>query len=190
MAFQVSPGVRVSEIDLTTVVPGVTTNVGGFAGVFRWGPIDQLVLAASEIDLVNRFGKPTNFNAETFFSAANFLSYGGALFINRAANTTDDSGSVGVLTAVALEDSATITKTFNGSSAVNATADTISLAPTGLEFNVNDKVVYTVGAGNTAIGGLSNANTYYVKTVSSNTTYRVAFVNSSFWTVTPPLLFP
>jgi len=101
MAFQVSPGVRVSEIDLTTVVPGVSTNIGGFAGVFRWGPIDQLVLAASEIDLVNRFGKPTNFNAETFFSAANFLSYGGALFINRAANTSDVSGVTGVLTAVA-----------------------------------------------------------------------------------------
>lgn len=101
MAFQVSPGVRVSEIDLTTVVPGVSTNIGGFAGVFRWGPIDQLVLAASEIDLVNRFGKPTNFNAETFFSAANFLSYGGALFINRAANTSDASGVTGVLTAVA-----------------------------------------------------------------------------------------
>jgi len=58
-------------------------------------------LAASEIDLVNRFGKPTNFNAETFFSAANFLSYGGALFINRAANTSDVSGVTGVLTAVA-----------------------------------------------------------------------------------------
>ena len=101
MAFQVSPGVRVSEIDLTTVVPGVSTNIGGFAGVFRWGPIDQLVLAASEIDLVNIFGKPTNFNAETFFSAANFLAYGGALFINRAANTSDASGVAGVLTSVA-----------------------------------------------------------------------------------------
>lgn len=168
MAFQVSPGVRVSEIDLTTVVPGVSTNIGGFAGVFRWGPIDQLVLAASEIDLVNRFGKPTNFNAETFFSAANFLSYGGALFINRAANTTDDSGSVGVLTAVALESSATIANTFNASSGVNATADTITL-PFLLDFSVNDKVVYTVSAGNTAVGGLTANATYYVKTVSQNT---------------------
>jgi hypothetical protein len=101
MAFQVSAGVRVSEIDLTTVVPGVSTNLGGFAGVFRWGPIDQLTLAASEIDLVKLFGKPTNHNPETFFSAANFLSYGGALFINRAANTADAAGTVGVLTAVA-----------------------------------------------------------------------------------------
>ena len=30
MPFQVSPGVNVSEIDLTTVIPAVSTSVGGF----------------------------------------------------------------------------------------------------------------------------------------------------------------
>ena len=39
MAFQVSPGVNVSEIDLTTVVPSVATTTGAIAGVFRWGPV-------------------------------------------------------------------------------------------------------------------------------------------------------
>lgn len=74
MPFAVSPGVNVSEIDLTTVVPAVSTTEGAISGVFRWGPIEQRVLVDSESNLANRFGKPTSFNAETFFTAASFLS--------------------------------------------------------------------------------------------------------------------
>ena len=70
MSFQVSPGVNVSEIDLTTIVPAVSTTTGGIGGLFRWGPVGKLVLVDSEASLVNRFGKPTNLNAETFFPAA------------------------------------------------------------------------------------------------------------------------
>ena len=88
MPFQVSPGVNVSEIDLTTVVPAVSSTEGAIAGVFRWGPVGERVLVDSESNLVNRFGKPTNHNAETFFTAANFLSYGNKLYVVRAANTT------------------------------------------------------------------------------------------------------
>lgn len=87
MAFQLSPGVNVSEIDLTTVVPAVATSDGAIAGVFRWGPIGQRVLIDSENQLVNRFGKPTNHNAETFFTAANFLAYSNRLYVSRAAKT-------------------------------------------------------------------------------------------------------
>jgi hypothetical protein len=39
MAFQLSPGVNVSEIDLTTVVPSVLTTAGAFTGQFPWGPV-------------------------------------------------------------------------------------------------------------------------------------------------------
>lgn len=101
MPFQVSPGVNVSEIDLTTVVPAVSTTEGAIAGVFRWGPIDKLVLISSEDNLVKRFGKPTNLNPETFFTAASFLSYGNKLYVSRAANTADATGANGVLTAMA-----------------------------------------------------------------------------------------
>ena len=93
MPFQVSPGVNVSEIDLTTVVPAVSTTEGAIAGVFRWGPVESRTLVDSEINLVARFGKPTNFNAETFFTAANFLSYGNKLYVARAANTTANSAA-------------------------------------------------------------------------------------------------
>ena len=42
MAFQVSPGVQVKEIDLSNVVPAVSSTVGAFAGVFQWGPVDKV----------------------------------------------------------------------------------------------------------------------------------------------------
>ena len=85
---QLSPGVNISEIDLTTVVPQVSTTVGGFAGAFRWGPVEERTLITSENDLVSVFGRPTNLNPETWFTAANFLSYSNALYVVRAANTS------------------------------------------------------------------------------------------------------
>lgn len=99
-AFQVSPGVVVKEFDLTLIVPGVDTTTGAFAGVFRWGPIGKRVLCDSEQVLAKRFLPPTNWNAETFFSAANFLAYSNKLYVSRAANTTSSNGEIGVLSAV------------------------------------------------------------------------------------------
>lgn len=100
MAFQVSPGVVTREFDLTTVIPGVDTSTGAFAGVFRWGPIGKRVLVDTEATLAKRFMTPTSWNAETFFTAANFLAYSSALYVSRAANTTSANGEIGVLTAV------------------------------------------------------------------------------------------
>lgn len=101
MPFQVSPGVNVSEIDLTTVVPAVSTTEGALAGVFRWGPVEKRTLVDSEANLAARFGKPTNHNAETFFTGANFLSYGNKLYVVRAANTTSTDDAIVVRNAVA-----------------------------------------------------------------------------------------
>ena len=87
MAFQVSPGINVREIDLTTVVPAVSASVGAFAGVFSFGPAEERVLVSSENSLVKIFGKPTADNYETFYTAANFLAYGNALYVVRAIDT-------------------------------------------------------------------------------------------------------
>jgi hypothetical protein len=89
MPFQVSPGVNVSEIDLTTIVPAVTSTVGAVGGVFSWGPVEDRVLISSEDELVNVFGKPTSSNFETFFTAANFLAYGNQLYVSRAAGASN-----------------------------------------------------------------------------------------------------
>ena len=111
MAFQVSPGVNVSEIDLTTVVPAVSTSVGAIAGVFKWGPVGKVTLISSETELVSRFGKPTNHNPETFFTAASFLAYGNALQVVRSANTTNFAN--GVISAMANTGSVTNAQVFS-----------------------------------------------------------------------------
>lgn len=87
MAFQISPGVNVSEVDLTTVVPSVLTTAGAFAGNFNWGPANQVKLVDSEITLTKTFGKPDSNTAVSFFTAANFLAYGNNLSIVRAINS-------------------------------------------------------------------------------------------------------
>ena len=79
MAFQVSAGVEVKEIDLTNVVPAVSTSIGGFAGQFRWGPVEQIKLIGSETELANEFGKPNDYHARSFYTASSFLKYGNAL---------------------------------------------------------------------------------------------------------------
>ena len=86
MAFQLSPGVNVSEIDLTTIVPSVATSIGAFAGPFAWGPVGEVTTISDEVRLAARFGKPDSTNYEYWFSAANFLAYANNLKVVRAAS--------------------------------------------------------------------------------------------------------
>ena len=101
MAIQVSPGINISEVDLTTTVPPVSTSVGGIGGVFGWGPIGEATLVTNETDLVSKFGEPTSLNPETFLTAASFLAYSSALYVSRAANTTSTNTAIGAMNAVA-----------------------------------------------------------------------------------------
>jgi len=83
MAFQVSPGVLVSEKDLTNVIPAVATTSGGIVITAEKGPMDEVTQITSENELVEIFGKPTSSNFEEFFTAANFLGYGNNLKVVR-----------------------------------------------------------------------------------------------------------
>lgn len=89
MPFQVSPGVNVSEIDLSTIIPAVQTTSAGIAGHFNWGPVGLRVLVSNEDELVANFHKPNSNTADDFFTAANFLSYSNQLQVVRVVNTTD-----------------------------------------------------------------------------------------------------
>jgi len=97
MAFQISPGVNVSEVDLTTVVPSTLTTSGAFAGRFQWGPANKIKLIDSEITLTKTYGEPNSNTATSFFTASNFLAYGNNLQIVRAvgANTLNSSANTG-----------------------------------------------------------------------------------------------
>lgn len=87
MSFQLSAGVNVTEVDLTTVVPTVSTSAGALVGQFTWGPVETRFLVDTEVKLADRFGKPDSNTFVSFFSAANFLAYGNQLRNTRAANS-------------------------------------------------------------------------------------------------------
>jgi len=86
MAFSVSPSVIVREVDASASVPAIATPPAAIAGVFRWGPVGEAVLLSSENDLVTRYGTPDDDNYETFFVAADYLSYSNALYVARIDN--------------------------------------------------------------------------------------------------------
>ena len=58
MAFQLSPGVHVTETDLTNVIPSVATSIGAFVGVFQWGPVLDIQSVDYQGNLTKKFGKP------------------------------------------------------------------------------------------------------------------------------------
>jgi hypothetical protein len=93
MAFSVSPSVIVREIDASAVIPSIATPPAAVAGVFRWGPVNEPVLVTSEDDLVAQFGKPTDDNYETFFTAADFLAYSNSLYVVRAEDAAGTANS-------------------------------------------------------------------------------------------------
>lgn len=168
MGFQVSPGVVVSEVDLTTVVPAVSTTEGAIAGPFNWGPVEQPVLVSSENELVQRFSVPTDANFETFFSAAAFLSYGNKLFVSRAAdanafNAVANTGSV----------SATVIKNAVDYETLTLPADALYFAkyPGALGNSLRVSVCDSANAYQSTVGTMEEANTTasFTFTVGSQT---------------------
>lgn len=88
MAFQISPGINITEIDRTGVINQiVSTTTAAYVGNYKWGAVNEITLVASENDLVAKFGAPDDSNYKDFFSAANFIGYGAPLQLIRASNS-------------------------------------------------------------------------------------------------------
>jgi hypothetical protein len=98
MASQVSPGVVIRERDLTnTTIVGSQALRAAFAGAFQKGPVETPTAINNQKELVDTFGGPVDANAEDWFVASEFLSYGGRLVVSRAVGagvaTADSAGA-------------------------------------------------------------------------------------------------
>ena len=169
MAIQVSPGVNVSEIDLTTVVPNVQTTTGAFAGIFSWGPVGQRKLVDSENTLVSVFGKPTVDNYETFFTAANFLAYGNSLQVVRvidgANNAVANTNTIGGFAIKNADDYANTT--------ISANVAYIAKYPGSLGNSLKISVCDSPSAYSLAV------NAAFIQTTSSNAYGNVSYISIS-----------
>ena len=95
LKFSESPAVTVREIDLTGVVPAVTSTTGAFVGDFNWGPVDTPVLVGTETELASTFGTPLAGEAYAgdFLSVAHFLKYSSSAFVVRASKSDSDTAT-------------------------------------------------------------------------------------------------
>jgi len=197
MPFQVSPGVNVSEIDLTTIVPAVSTTFGGTAGVFQWGPVEERVLVSTEDELVNVFGKPNSNTYESFLNTANFLAYGNQLYVTRAA--VSNASFNAIANSAALGSSNTIIKNRSDydikASSLDANSVFAAKYPGLMGNSLRISVCSTANAysasvspvttSNNAVLG-SNGEVFFTLAVGSNTAnvYAVDTTNTGFSAVT------
>jgi phage tail sheath protein FI len=176
MPFQLSPGVAVVEKDFTSIVPAVATSIGAFAGMFEWGPVEEPITITSEDELVRRFGAPTDLNFQSFFTAANFLSYSNNILVVREKTATMKNA---VATPTGAVDPTTVVFSTNGSGYIST--DTPPLVYFDDNNNMEDggqrpwaKAVLS-GGGVTAISvasggsGYTNAPTVVITTASGDT---------------------
>ena len=119
---QLSPGVVVLERDLTNVVNATVDNVAALVGAFEKGPVEEVTTVTSEKELLAIFGRPTEYNYEYWFTAAQYLIYGGVLKLVRAYNSSLKN---------AIDTAQFIVASFSAS-------DTTLTVESSTDFDVND----------------------------------------------------
>lgn len=205
MAFQVSPGVQVKEIDLSNVVPAVSSTRGAFAGIFQWGPVDEVKTVSDGQQLVDEFYKPANTDAgaEDFYSAESFLKYGSSLSVVRVSTTGLSSANQSGNSSTLLKNSDDYINTYKSGGAAGTVGKFIArcggslgnslkvsvCASSNAYFNdnvslVNDSSNYAVGA--TAItvdAGASFVVGDIIKFASHSQHYSVTGISSNTLTI-------
>lgn len=86
MTEMVSPGVFVSETDLSLIATNDSQTTTVFAGDFVKGPLEKYVQITTVDELIETFGKPNNDNYNDWYQAYNFLQYASNLLVTRACN--------------------------------------------------------------------------------------------------------
>jgi len=177
MPFQVSAGVNTSEIDLTTIVPGISSIDAGFAGCFRWGPVNDVTLIDSEDLLVETFQSPDANTYISFLTAANFLTYSSALHVVRTSNTAMKNASASG-TVVLISNTSIYQATYSEQEGTPVTAQGDWCAKWGGDLGNSLKVSLcgptraNLASGNTVVAGNSD--------IALTGTYAVHATDKSF----------
>lgn len=189
MAFQLSPGVLVTEKDLTSIIPAVATSTGAFAGPFVWGPVLEPTTVSSENELVAKFGKPAAGNAASWFTAANFLGYTNNLLNVRVATAGQKNAvvnSAGALQSATVANPGTgftdiPTVTISGGTGSGGSVGAVTLKVVGVAVNtggtgwaVNDTFTVNIGSGTEA--------TFRVSAVDAGAVTAAVVVNAGSYT--------
>lgn len=100
MAFYLSPLVSVTETDLTTTIPAVSTSIAALVIRKSWkGPELKRQLITTLEELLDEFGEPNSNCYRDWFAAVGYLKYGNKLYCTRAmpasATFAGTYGSVG-----------------------------------------------------------------------------------------------
>ncbi len=105
----VSPGVKVREVDLTVGrIDAISDQTGAICGPFSQGPVLEPILVENEQELLSIFGKPSDNDRqyEYWYSASNYLQYGGilrAVRVDGANLRNANVGAVGIATSTTLK---------------------------------------------------------------------------------------
>src|SRR3990167_4228957 len=170
--FQISPGVQTNEIDLTGIVPAVSTTEAGLVGHFSWGPVDLPVLTDSEDVLAQVFGLPGANTYIDFFTGANFLAYGNQLHVVRVIR---GSNTATLATDSVVGRNATTNSANNNNTIVKNSDDYVNNHASGITGVGSWIAKYPGVLGNSLkVSVCSSANAY-----ASTLTGTLTFANSS-----------
>lgn len=164
MAFQVSPGINVSELDLTAGIENVSLSTGGFVGPFEWGPCLEVTNVSSQDNLVAQFGKPDENTFQYWFSAAAFLAYSNSFRVVRAISSN-------ALNATSEAKSRTGTVSNTSSTVITGTG---TLFTTEL---VAGQTITFGGAESAIISSITNSTSLVVTTALTNTATANTFTS-------------
>lgn len=83
-----SPGVTIKEVDLTATINVSDQNIALVVLAAETGPVDTVTYISSEKELVETFGKPNDYNYESWYAAQTIIQYGGIAAIIRPTSSS------------------------------------------------------------------------------------------------------
>lgn len=170
-SFQLSPGVRVTETDLTAIIPAVATSPAAHAGFAKWGPVMQPIQFSNEDEFVSVFGKPDADTFTSFFNVSNFLAYSKNILFTRAAQTVEFNASNPIADVAG-----------NGASTISCIAGDIDVTgattPGFLTYAIVGK--YLIGPDDEVIGQIASVESDTALTLVEPATVTLTDANYSY----------